>query len=92
MQCAGIKLGPGTYHVTAKVEDGYHINLACSQSRHMPFEVDFASVFFYFTVRQPQASCHPGIVCRAKTCQKCQSLIGYTLQSVRLRYVLAQHP
>ena len=61
MRCAGIKLAAGTYHVTAKVEDGYHINLACSQSRHAPFEVDFTSVFLYFTVRQLQASCHPGI-------------------------------
>ena len=68
MQCTGIKLGPGTYHVTAKAEDGYHINLACSQTRHTPFEIDFSLVFFYFTVRQQQAVCHPGIARPAMAC------------------------
>ena len=26
---AGLKLGPGTYHVTAKLEDAYHLHLLC---------------------------------------------------------------
>ena len=47
---AGLKLSPGTYHVTAKVEDGFHIYLSCSKDHMQPFEVDFAGVFLYFTV------------------------------------------
>lgn len=48
---AGIKLNPGTYFVLPKVEDGYHLHLPCTFGRTAPFEVDFAGVFFYFTVR-----------------------------------------
>lgn len=39
------------YHVTAKVEDAYHLHLPCTRDRSAPFEIDFSGVFFYFTVR-----------------------------------------
>lgn len=47
---AGLKLAPGTYHVSAKVEDGFHIYFLCGKDHTQPFEIDFSGVFLYFTV------------------------------------------
>ena len=48
--CAGMRLSPGTYHVSAKVEDGFHVVFTCDKDRMQPFEIDFSGVFLYFTV------------------------------------------
>ena len=85
MHRAGIKLGPGTYHVTAKAEDGYHINLACSQTRHAPFEVNFSMVFLYFKVRQTQAACHPGPA-------EAEELIAEVLHITRHAHAMCLYP
>ncbi len=50
VRTAGIKLSPGTYHVSPKVEDGYHLHFACTRGRTASFELDFSGVFFYFVV------------------------------------------
>ena len=50
--CTGVRLEPGTYHVSAKAEDGFHMHVQCSRRRSTPFEVDLSGAFFYFTVRQ----------------------------------------
>ena len=46
----GLRLSAGTYHVSARVEDGFHIYFPCSKDRTQPFEIDFSGVFLYFTV------------------------------------------
>jgi hypothetical protein len=50
----GIRLSPGTYHVTANQEEAIHIYMPCNDDRQEPFEIDFTGVFFYFTVSQVQ--------------------------------------
>ena len=59
---AGIRLSPGTYHVTPSVEHQSHMYMRCGSDREDVFEVDFTGAFFYFTV-----TFHPFIPVRAFT-------------------------
>ncbi len=63
---AGIRIGPGTYHVTANVQDQCHLYMRCGDEREDAFEIDFTGVFFYFTVcslHTPLLKAHAGILC-----------------------------
>ncbi len=47
---AGIRLSPGTYHVSPSIEHQTHLYMRCGTDREDVFEIDFTGAFFYFTV------------------------------------------
>lgn len=67
MVCAGVRISPGTYHVSPNIEEQVHLNMRCGQGARDGggFEVDFTGVFLYFTVWPWHINqcTHPSVPC-----------------------------